>query len=425
MRILLLNTYDYDGGAAAAAYRLHTGLRKFYPHFDVKMLVGGKRRDDDSIICLPGQANWVRKSFMRAEFMPTKLYRNRDRSSLFSPGVVSTNGILSAIKSLNPDIVHMHWVNTGLIRIKDIGKIGRPVVWTMHDMWPFTGGCHYDQECGGYARGCGTCPCLSSSKTNDLSRWSFDQKRHAYEQLPSLTLNGPSRWMMQEAQRSQLAAHYNTVNLPNPIDTNEFYPEEKHAVREAFGFPQDHKLVLFGAMSATSNPRKGFDLASAALTHLSEKMKGEKVSLVVMGSEPPQNKPDFPFDTHYTGWIKGAEKLRALYSAADVFLSPSRQENLSNMIVEAMACGTPVVAFQIGGNGDMIQHQQNGYLATPYDVQDLATGLEWVISHVESEPLSENAREKVLSGFSEDVVIPRHLDLYTQLLSVKSSQALR
>ncbi len=426
MRILILNTYDLDGGAAAAAYRLHKGLQNSQSGVEVNMLVAGKRRDDDSVISLSAASSLKMRAFMIAEFTPARLYTKRDRVSLFSPGMVSTPNVLQTIKALDPDIVHLHWLSGGFISINDIGKIGRPVVWTMHDMWPFTGGCHYDKYCGRYLNSCGSCPNLASKRDSDISRWGFKQKEKAYSRLPSLTMVGPSRWITEEAKKSGLAHTYEAVNLPNPIDTKEFYPEDRLEARQKLNLPVDCKLVLFGAFSATSDPRKGFDLASAALTRLEQEVSrdGQSLELVVMGAEPPEDKPNFPFETHYTGWIRDIDKMRTLYSAADVFLSPSRQENLSNMIVESMACGTPVVSFDIGGNRDMIDHKENGYLAKAFDTDDLAEGLAWVVNHKQETQVSQNAINKIFHQFSEKVVIPRYLSLYKQILE-HSNQLIR
>jgi len=223
---------------------------------------------------------------------------------------------------------------------------------------------------------------------------------------------GLSRWLAYCAENSTLLAERKIVNLPNPIDIHTFRPLNRDIARELLDLPQNRKLLLFGADGAMRNPRKGF----AELSNAIQVIKSTDIELVLFGSERPLNPPVFGFPIHYLGHIPGDLSLRVLYSAADVMVVPSIQENLSNSIMESMACGTPVVAFDIGGNGDMIDHQQNGYLATPYDPASLAEGIDWILNYPNPQDLSHNARQKVMETFEATKVARQYVELYKEVL---------
>lgn len=411
MKILIVNTSDLQGGAARAAYRLHQALKK--EGVTSQMLVQSKSSDDYSVI---GPETKMQKAvnMMRPtlDAIPVKRYNNRTKT-LFSPSWLPFSGMVEKINALKPDVVHLHWIAGGMIRIEDLAKIKAPIVWSLHDMWAFTGGCHYDEACDGYKNQCGQCPVLSSNKEKDLSRKVWLRKQKAFACLPKMTVIGLSKWLADCAASSSLFENTSVVNLPNPIDTQNFAPIEQAKARNLFNLPQDKRLILFGAMGATSDPRKGFKSLTKALNHLPSDYE-----LVVFGSSEPQTPQGFNQKAHYLGQLQDDVSLRVLYSAADVMVVPSLQENLSNAIMESLACGTPVVGFAIGGNVDLIEHQQNGYLAKPLDTWDLANGINWILNHATPEQLEQAAREKVLKEFNSDLVAKKYISLYQKLTNL-------
>ncbi len=280
-------------------------------------------------------------------------------------------------------------------------------------MWAFTGGCHYDEGCGRYGNSCGQCPLLGSSKPVDLSRQVLHRKVKALDSKSQLTVVGLSQWLAESASESALFRDRKVVNLPNLIDTSRFTPFDQTMGRELLGLPEEKKLVLFGAMGATSDPRKGFRELSKAL----EQIEGDHVELVVFGSSGPADSQEFPQKTHYLGQLHDDATLRALYSAVDVVVVPSRQENLSNAIMESLACGTPVVAFNIGGNPDMVEHQLSGYLAQDGDIGDFARGINWVLNHREAQKLSLHSVQTVQDRFDSKEVARKYINLYTEILN--------
>lgn len=416
MKILIVNTYDIQGGAARAAYRLHRSL--IDNGIDSHMLVVKKESDDFTVIPFTPN-NGITKKFLRRfqdKFMnPLKKYPNGSKT-FFSPAYLGFSNMVETINQVNPDIVHLHWICDEMIKVEDIVSIKAPIAWSLHDMWVFTGGCHYDEECKGYKKECGNCKVLGSDKENDLSKQIFYRKQKAYELKKDMTIIGLSRWLCDASKSSSLLKDKKHVNLPNPIDTNVFKPFDKDKARELWSLPKDKKLVLFGAIGATSDPRKGFKELRKAFSQMD---KNDEMELVVFGGSKPEKASNFGFGVHYLGHFYDDMSLVTLYNAVDVMVVPSLQENLSNAIMESLACETPVVGFDIGGNSDMIEHKKTGYLAKPFDTGDLKNGIEWVLNLDENQyaKICKNARKKVLKEFDSNVVAQKYIELYREVLN--------
>lgn len=410
MKILIVNTSDIEGGAARAAYRLHKAL--LTEGVDSQMLVQSKSSDDFTVL---GPQTKFQKAMGKLrptlDSIPVRRYPERTKT-LFSPSWVPFAGLVDKINALNPDVVHLHWIAGGMMRIEDLAKINAPIVWSLHDMWAFTGGCHYDEECASYQKQCGACPVLGSDKDKDLSRKVWLRKQACFARLPNMTIIGMSKWLAECVASSSLFKNNPVVNLPNPIDTQTFAPFEQTEARKLFNLPQDKKLVLFGAMGATSDPRKGFKELAQALDYLPADYE-----LVVFGSSEPEISQGFKQKAHYLGHLHDDVSLRVLYSAADVMVVPSLQEAFGQTASESMACGTPVVAFGATGLLDIVDHQQTGYLAEPFNTQDLANGINWVLQHQSPDKLADNARQKVLENFESSLVATKYIDLYREVLS--------
>lgn len=409
MKILIVNTHDLRGGAARAAYRLHKAL--LTAGVDSQMLVQCKTSDDYTVIHMNSIFKKIRAFVAPTlDTQPIKKYLNRTKTQ-FSPACIPFSGISDIINFMKPDIVHLHWITDGMMRIEDIAKIRVPIVWSLHDMWAFTGGCHYDEECGAYQTGCGNCKVLGSSKFSDLSQEVFKRKQKSFAKISkNLTIIGLSQWLQNCAKNSMLFKEVSTTTLPNPIDTLSFSPINKKIARQLVNLPQNKKLVLFGATNAIGDPRKGFFELYQSL----EKTP-EDIELVILGSSQPKIPQGFKHKTHYVGYLHDDFSLRLLYSAVDVMIVPSLQENLSNAIMESLACGTPVVAFSIGGNSDLIDHKINGYLANSFDSTDLANGIEWILNTENHDMLSKNARTKILANFDSKIIANRYISLYKKI----------
>jgi glycosyltransferase involved in cell wall biosynthesis len=411
MKILIVNTYDILGGAARAAYRLHRSLLS--AGIDSKMLVQTKKSDDYTVIPVYG-INKIGKfiSLIRPTLdqIPLKFYKNRIKTP-FSPAWLPFSKVVEKINEINPDIVHLHWISGGMIKIEDLAKINKPIVWTLHDNWAFTGGCHIKWNCEKYTDFCGACPVLGSDKEYDLSKKGWIRKNKVFKKI-NMVIVSPSKWLYDCSKKSSLLKDKRHKVIPNPINVDLFKPVDKSISRKIWNLPQGKKLIAFGAVSAISDINKGFKELSEALYKIADK---KNIELVVFGSSEPKNPPNFGFKTHYLGYLHDDISLTILYNAVDVMIVPSLQENLANTIMESLACGTPVVAFNVGGNSDMVEHLKNGYLAKPFDTDDLRNGIEWVLNTPNYDELCKNAREKVLREFDSKIVAKRYIELYEEV----------
>lgn len=412
MKVLIVSKGDYAGGGGyRAAYRLHKALIE--QNISSKMLVQSKGLDDYTII---GPTTKFKRlvGMLRPtiDSIPVYLYKHRSKTS-FSPSWLGLNNIVKKINELNPDIVHLHWVCGGMIKIEDFINIKAPIVWSLHDMWAFTGGCHYSDGCDNYEYSCGNCKVLGSKTAYDLSKVIWKRKLKAYSRVKhKFTIVGLSKWLYSCSKKSALLKEKKHVNLPNTIDTQLFKPFDKIKSRELWGLPNDKKLVLFGALGGTDDLRKGFYELSEAM----DKIQKQNVEYVIFGSSEPKEKDNSEFKKHYLGYLNDEISLISLYNAVDVMVSPSLQENLSNVIMESLSCGTPVVAFDVGGNSDMVVHKENGYLVKPFDTTDLKDGIEWILYTDQYANVCKNARDKVVSEFDYQVVAKKYIELYRDIL---------
>jgi len=414
MKVLQLSTSDINGGAARAAYRLHQGLQSI--GVTSQMLVQSKSSHDEAVAAPnTNLSEGIAKTKVTFDHLPLKIYPQR-QGTTFSPQWVPDT-VISRVAQLAPDIINPHWINQGFVQIETLAKLKRPLVWTLHDMWAFTGGCHYNQDCERYTASCGACPQLGSNKDWDLSRWVWQRKTKAWKDL-NLTIVCPSSWLAECARTSSLFKDVRVEVIPYGLDTGKYKPLNRQVARELLHLPQDKQLVLFGALKATSDKRKGFHLLQPALQDLSKSGWQEGLELVIFGSSAPEKPLDLGFKTHYLGTLSDDLSLALVYSAADIFVLPSTQDNLPNTVLEAIACGTPCVAFNIGGMPDMIEHQKNGYLAQPYKIEDLAQGIAWVLENKERHrKLGDRAREKAEQEFTLEIQARRYLSLFTEILS--------
>jgi len=409
VKVLIVNASDLKGGAARAAYRLHLALLN--EGVDSHIIAQSKIGSDSRVHSLQTTKQALFNKFRPIlDSIPTRKYESK---SLFSSSWVPSSSFINFINDFNPDIVHLHWINDGMIKIEDLEKIKAPIVWSLHDMWPFTGGCHYDESCDAFKKNCGNCVILNSNKQKDLSRKVFNRKVKSYSKIKNLNIIGLSKWLEKCAKDSALFKDKKTHNLPNPINSAVFKPSNKLESRLLWGLPKEKKLILFGAVGATSDERKGFSELSEALRIIDK----SDIEFVIFGADEPVNPPDLGCKTHYVGSLHDDISLVTLYSAVDVMIVPSIQENLSNAIMEGMACGRPLVSFDIGGNSDLIEHKINGYLAKPFDTRDLANGIKWVLENKNYSSLCKNARLKIETEFDQKIVGKKYLKLYKGVLN--------
>jgi glycosyltransferase involved in cell wall biosynthesis len=421
VNVLHLSSYDINGGAARAAYRLHQGLQA--NGVDSQMYVQEKFSDDRSVVgpsvsLMQGLA----RSKMTLDTLPLKLlYRQWQRSDPFSLQWLPDRAI-AQINRLQPDLINLHWIGAGFIQPQTLAKIQRPLVWTLHDMWPFTGGCHYSGDCDRYRESCGSCPALHSHSEQDITRQLWRSKAKAWSDL-NLTIVSPSEWLAKSAASSSLFSTTRIEVIPNGINTHVYRPISQYLARSLLQLPPDKTLLLFGAMNATSEQRKGFHLLQPALQKLSQSRWSDRLELVVLGASSPESSQDLGFRVHYLGKLSDDLSLAITYSAVDAVAVPSIQDNLPNVILEAMSCGSPCIGFNLGGIPDLIEHQVNGYLVQPFSIEDLATGIAWVLNDKDrTKNLSQCARVKIERDFSLELQARRYQSLYQELLGTSQGK---
>ena len=410
MKVVHLSLSDLSGGAAIAAYRIQKALRS--QAIDSTMAVNNATSGDWTVqrpkTALAKQMAYIRfyLSLLSAQGLQTT-----------EPGIHSTALVSSTwpqrLRATGADIINLHWVNGEMMSIADIGQLPQPVVWTLHDMWAFCGAEHYTNDIR-WREGYWRHNRPSYEGGFDLNRWTWHRKRKHWRKPFQIVT--PSQWLADCVSKSALMGDWPVTVIPYPIDTDIWQPVDKGLARQLLGLPQDVPLLLFGASGGTSDPRKGFDLLTAALDHLRGEIDG--LELAVFGQGEPKQPMNLGFPVHYMGRPQDPLSLRVLYSAADAMVIPSRQDNLPNTGLEAHACGTPVIAFKVGGLPDIVDHFKTGYLATPFDTEDLARGVQWVLGDGNlRKALSRSACERALKLWSPQVISNLYYRLYETLLT--------
>ena len=416
MRILIINTSEKIGGPAVAAGRLMEALKN--NGIKAKMLVRDKQTDQITVVGL--KRNWLHVwKFVWERIIIWKANQFK-KNHLFAVDIANTGTDITILPEFQQaDIIHLHWFNQGMLSLKNIRKIidsGKPVVWTMHDMWPCTGICHYARECTNYEQECHHCPYIyGGGHKKDLSTRTFRKKKGIYH-AASITFIACSHWLENKAKASTLLTGQAVACIPNPINTNLFKPRDKGGARIKSKLPQDKKLILFGSVKITDQ-RKGVDYLIKSCKLLAEKHPEWKNSLgvVILGNQSQQLEEQLPFHVYPLPFIKNEHELINIYNAVDLFVLPSLEENLPNMVMEAMACGVPCVGFNVGGIPEMIDHLHNGYVAQYKSPEDFANGIQWILTEPAYAELSEQAFRKVLGNYSESIVAKKYMDIYNKV----------
>ena len=415
MRVLIINTSERIGGAAIAANRLMDALRN--NGIQAKMLVRDKQTDQITVIGLK-KSLWEIWQFIWERIVIWKANHFK-KHNLFEVDIANTGSNIANLPEFKEaDVIHLHWINQGMLSLNDIHRIidsGKPIVWTMHDMWPFTGICHYASECNKYISKCQNCPVLYKGNKKDLSYRTFLRKEKMLKGS-QIKFVACSQWLESMAKKSHLLQNHFITNIPNAINTNLFKPRNKQQAREKLQLPLNQKLLLFGSMKITDK-RKGIDYLVKACKILVQKKPDfcKSLGVVILGHQSELYQSLFPFPIHSMGYVNNEKDLVDIYNAVDLYVTPSLQDNLPNTIMEAMACGIPCVGFNVGGIPEMIDHLHNGYVAEYKSAEDFANGIHWALSEGEYKALSEAARQKVISSYSENAVSKRYIEVYNRI----------
>ena len=409
MHIVLANTTAHSGGAARAAQRLYQALNHLQEQIDFCSLYEQEQPT-------PFQETIPHK----IERLATKIVTQKSASYYaFSP----VNRWLPGLRQgkPRPDIIHLHWTNgfMSLYQLRALAQQnpGQKFIWTLHDMALFTGGCHYDQLCGKYQESCQQCPMLKRG-FKGLAHRQWRQKQSLLSQI-DLTVITPSQWLAEAVQSSTLLSNTPIHVIPNAIDTKIYKPMDQDNARQFFDLPITGKVILVGAVNVEEDPRKGLDLLQSALKH-SALQNFDDLRVLVLGGQKTGQTTIGTIPVHYTGFLQDDVRLCQAFNAADTTVVPSRQENLANMLTESLSCGTAVAGFDIGGNSDLIQHRQTGWLSPGFDTEHLANGLAAILTE-STTSYAENARKLAEEQLSLKHIGERHRALYQECLSTQNT----
>ncbi len=407
------------GGAAIASYRLMEVLKE--SGVDVKMLVQEGGEDDEAVFSTTGSALKKKINFLR--FAMERLYflrheKSKEHRFLFS--MANTGEYIHQNKLVREaDIIHLHWVNAGFLSLgslKALLDLGKPVVWTFHDMWAMTGGCHHALTCDRYKQECGECLYLKKPGRKDLSHRLWTKKSKFFKDR-NITVITPSEWLRDCVRESSLFGQMDVHAIPNPVDQTQFRGVDRELACKSLGLDPTKKYILFGAASV-KNLYKGFSYFQEAIKIMSqdrEAMAG--VELVIFGKTGEDVSQMFPLPVHNVEYVNSAQTMVDLYSVAQLYASSSLQDNFPSTIIESMLCGTPVVGFRTGGIPEMIAHLEDGYLAAHKDASELAEGMKWILSYDPYQALSDRVRSAAVRRFSRERSATLHVELYRKVLN--------
>jgi glycosyltransferase involved in cell wall biosynthesis len=417
--VLHLSTSDIGGGAAIAAHRLHGALKR--SGVASRMAVRERKSADADVIPADPRGS-IRGLVARLQAKQYDLERRWTSKApspelcYFSDDRVPSPNRLRGLPEA--DVLNLHWVAHFLDYRRFFRGLatGQPLVWTLHDMAPMTGGCHYAMSCDRFTARCGACPLMGSSGSRDLTRRIHDRKATALQSLAPETTRivAPSHWLAEQARKSALLGRFDVEVVPNGLDVETFAPRDKTAARDVLGLPRDARIVLFAADNVGDH-RKGMDLLLKAVEELSL----GPVTLVAIGSVGGR----LPEGSVSLGRIENGRLMSHVYSAADVFVLPTRADNLPNVLVEALACGVPCVSFRVGGVPDVVRHGMTGLLAEPEDVASLRDTLATLLADDDLRArMGRKGREVVVGEFADTLVAGRYVRIYEQLIEARETR---
>lgn len=420
MRVLLVNTSERAGGAAVATRRLMDALNN--NGIKASMLVANKETDNINVVGLPH--SWRHRLAFLWERLCIFKHLRFSKKHLFELDIANAGVDITSLPEFKrADIIHLAWINQGMLSLAGIRKIlksGKPVVWTMHDLWPASSICHLSLGCGKFKSHCSHCQYLpDGGGGKDLSYRIWERKNNFFKPY-NISFVACSKWLAMEAKESGVIRGQIVTDIPNPLNTSVFCKKDKRAARTALELPHDRQLMAFVAWKAT-NVNKGMNYLMEACNGLVSKYPEmrENAGVVILGGHAEDFEGRFGMPVYPLGYISEEKKIVDVYNAVDVFILPSLSENLPNTIMEAMACGVPCVGFKVGGISEMIDHRKNGYVAMFKSADDLAKGIRWVLDEADYDALSRDAIRKVVSRYSQQAVAMKYIEVYNRAVASK------
>ena len=416
MKVVHLNASD-KGGASIVAQRLNSALNQYTTVSSQHLIFDASRSDlAETQVWANTPMRKLRAFINHALDKFDFLQYERDRSIRFQFNHARVGVDISEHPLvLDADIIHIHWILKGFLSFDSLKKLlnlGKPVVWTCHDLWPFTGGCFYLWGCQQLTKGCGTCPYMIHPETTNSPAFWLDWKTHIFG-AANIHWASPSKWLAEIAKTSPVMRQNTHISIiPNPIKVSDFKvstPQEKQQIRENIGLKADVFTVVFSAANL-ENPAKGFPDFLA----LMERLKSHEIQVIVMGRS--NSTVNLPVPFYNAGYIGDVSTVRALTSAADLYITTSQEDNLPTTVMESLACGIPALGYEIGGIPELISHDSTGFIYPNGAWHLMAEG---VIKLIEEPPLlaefSANARFKAEALYDEAKVSQQYAELYQSI----------
>ncbi len=423
MKVAILSTSDNKGGADRATYRLHHALVN--QKIDISHIVKEKYSEDKSVYTneISSTSDTTIDTLLNTYYISQN--RTKISNTLFT--ISYGNTLLDEQTLLDADIINLHWIEkfVSLPRLKQIVDLGKPIVWTLHDERPFTGGCHYSAGCTGYTADCYHCIQLEDDP-HHLPHHVLQQKIDILKNA-NVTIVSPSYWLAEEARKSTLFKNFRIEVIPNSIETELFQPILKTEAKEKLGIAHDNIVLMFGAQNNQAM-RKGFDKLLEAIDiclqepAFEEACQNKKITVVLVGGFDKRLKA-LPMETIEYGYIHDDSKLAEIYSATDIFILPSLEDNLPNTMLEAMSCGTPVVGFDTGGIPDIVLDNKNGLVVKKGDSAALAKGiLDLTFDAEKRKRFSLESRKLIVEKYTQKHQAEKYRHLFDELLASEKNQ---
>ena len=411
MKILLVSSSDKLGGAGIANWRLYQGLKN--QGADVHMLVQYKNTVDPEVIEIKSTQEKLRFTIRhKIEQRKTEKLKPTRKFTLQN---TSFSDFKKRIELINPDIIHIQWAHKSFFNITDLSKIDTPILFTMHDMWAFTGGCHYSLDCLGYISNCENCPVISVKSKQSIAAELFKIKKETFSNKQNLHFVALSNWMYNEANKSTVLTKNKIHEIPNLLRVNDYKIINKEQARYILNLPNDKTILLFGSLGGKTDPRKGFNILIKAIDNLDAEIKDQLLGIII-GEECQSSDSLLPIETISIGSLQDKTSLNVAYCAANFCIFPSIQEAFGLMALESLACGTPVCGFNETGLSDIVTHMETGYLAKNRSESDLSKAIQYMIKLDKELNIAERCKKQA-ENFNEGTITKRYLELYKEILN--------
>jgi glycosyltransferase involved in cell wall biosynthesis len=412
MKVTVVNTTERNGGAAIACQRLFEA-HQLCGHDVQYLFMDSETNESQSrfsfLAKYPKKLKQLKLYFEKLHFsffQKSKNFRFKYSTAKYGYDISKHPAIQEA------DVINIHWVQQGFLSIESIQKLirtGKPLVWTLHDMWPFTGGCHYTEECQQHLKECGACFMLKNPSPTDLSHRLWLQKRDLYAQK-NISFITSSKWLRDAALESSLLKNQSVQAIPIPVDSSFFKPKKKAS---------DRKYSLLIQAMNLKDERKGLKYFLECLNYLKEKHPDSisRIRVNYFGKTSSPIMEEIGFECKYYGFLSDPQAILDVYQDSDVLVMPSLQDNLPNVVLEGIACGLPVVGFNTGGIPEMVLHKENGYITEKHNSQGLAEGIIWVLESEERySKLSKASRNLALTEYGQQYASAQYFQAYEAAL---------